>query len=56
MKEELIKIITENLGIVVSTGTTILLAWIKKKLDMRKWKKEGRLIDISKQNYNGKAK
>lgn len=56
MKEDLLKIVTDNIGVVVSTVVTICLAWIKKRIDLRKLKKEGRLIDVSKINMNGKHK
>jgi len=54
MKEGLINIVVENLNVIVSTAVTLLLAWIKKKADLRKLKKSGRLIDVDKINYNGK--
>jgi len=54
MKEELLKIVVENLEVLISTGTTIFFAWLKKKYDIRKLKKQGRLIDLDKVNLNGK--
>ena len=56
MKEELIKIVADNIGSIVSTFTTLLLAYIKKKIEVRKWKKQGRLIDLDKVIMNGKQK
>jgi len=50
------KIVVENLEVIISTGTTLFLAWIKKKIDLRKLKKEGRLIDLDKVNMNGVVK
>lgn len=56
MKEELIKIIVDNANILISSGVTILIAWVKRKIDIRKWKKQGRLIDIKEFQKNGSYK
>ena len=47
MKEELLRIITENLNTIVGSAVTILIAWMKKKYDIRNLKKSGRLIEAS---------
>lgn len=46
MKEELVKMLVENAGIIISSATTLLLAFIKRKLEMSKLKKQGRLFDF----------
>ena len=43
MKEELIKVLVSNLEVIISAGTTLFLAWIKKRYDLRKLKDENRL-------------
>jgi len=56
MKEEILKILIENGEILISSGVTLFIAWIKKKIDIRKLKKQGRLISLEQVNLNGKYK
>jgi len=56
MKEEILKILIENGEILISSGVTLFLAWMKKKIDIRKLKKQGRLISLEQVNLNGQHK
>jgi len=56
MKEEILKILIENGEILISSGVTLFLAWIKKQIDIRKLKKQGRLISLMQVYLNGQNK
>jgi len=51
MKDQIIQFLFEESKIIISSGLTLVGAWITRKLEMRKLKKEGRLFDEV--NYNG---
>lgn len=43
-----------NLSHLITAGVTLFIAWVKRKWDINKWKKEGRLTEIKKYQQNGK--
>lgn len=54
MKEEILKILIENGEVLISSAVTMVIAYFKKKYDLRKLRKQGRLIEVDSINYNGK--
>jgi hypothetical protein len=48
------QLLFDNVSEISTAVVTLLIAFVKKKIDMRKLKKQGRLIDIEKVNLNGR--
>ena len=50
------QLLHDNISEISTALITLFIACIKKKLDVRKWKKQGRLIDIKEFQKNGSHK
>lgn len=50
------QLLFDNASEISTALVTLFIAWMKKKIDLRRLKKEGRLIDLSEINMNGKHK
>lgn len=47
------QLLHDNISEISTALVTLFIAWIKKKIDVRKWKKQGRLIDLKEYQKNG---